>query len=195
MILSDKMISQAISNGDIVISPFDPSNLGSNSYDVHLGDTLMTYTGTSIGKTYVDIHDTVGSDVIGLDCKIDNPIISHKLDAAGYVLFPGRVYLGVTMEYTETRKYVPFCEGKSSVARLGMSLHCTAGKGDVNFFGHFTLEIHVLEPLRVYPGMPVGQLIYFDTGDVAVPYDAKPSAKYNNKSPLPQSSMMWKNFI
>ena len=98
------------------------------------------------------------------------------------------------MEYTETHKHVPFLEGKSSVGRLGIDIHATAGKGDVGFCNHWTLEISVAQPVRVYAGMPIGQLIYFDVaGEVQTLYNNKLSAKYNNRSPRPMESMMWKN--
>jgi dCTP deaminase len=99
------------------------------------------------------------------------------------------------MEYTESHKHVPFLEGKSSVGRLGIDIHATAGKGDVGFCNHWTLEISVKQPIRVYAGMPVGQLIYFTTsGTVEVPYNVKGSAKYNQRTNMPVESMMWKNF-
>ncbi|MNL38424.1 Deoxycytidine triphosphate deaminase [compost metagenome] len=89
---------------------------------------------------------------------------------------------------------MPFLEGKSSVGRLGIDIHATAGKGDVGFCNYWTLEISVKQPVRVYTGMPVGQLIYFEIkGDVLTPYNVKGSAKYNDKQPIPVESMMWKN--
>lgn len=103
-------------------------------------------------------------------------------------------YLGVTQEYTETLAHVPFLEGKSSVGRLGIDIHATAGKGDVGFCNYWTLEISVKKPVRVYGGMPIGQLIYFVIqGEVITPYNKKGSAKYNQVQPLPMESMMWKN--
>ena len=110
------------------------------------------------------------------------------------MLQPGKTYLGSTLEYTETRSFVPFLEGKSSVGRLGIDIHATAGKGDVGFCNHWTLEISVSQQVRLYAGMPIGQLIYFAVeGDVEVDYQAKSSAKYNQRSPKPVESMMWKN--
>jgi dCTP deaminase len=89
---------------------------------------------------------------------------------------------------------VPFLEGKSSVGRLGIDIHATAGKGDVGFKNNWTLEISVRQPVRVYKGMPIGQLIYFVVeGVVDTPYDKKKSAKYNKKTIKPVESMMWKN--
>ena len=176
MILSDSAILEAIEAGDIVIDPFDASNLGSNSYDVHLGANLAVYTSAV------------------LDAREHNAVEHFKMDDAGFVLHPGRTYLGVTQEYTETHKHVPFLEGKSSVGRLGIDIHATAGKGDIGFCNHWTLEISVHQPVRVYAGMPIAQLIYFAAeGSVLTPYHSKSSAKYNTRSPRPVESMMWKN--
>ena len=122
-------------------------------------------------------------------------LLAIALLAMGIIVLRERFYLGVTLEYTESHKHVPFLEGKSSVGRLGIDIHATAGKGDVGFCNHWTLEISVKQPIRVYAGMPVGQLIYFTTsGDVQVPYNVKGSAKYNDRTTRPVESMMWKNF-
>jgi dCTP deaminase len=176
MILTDKQILEAIDKGSIVIEPYDPNRLGSNSYDVHLGATLATY------------NDDV------LDARKHNQITTFEIGDEGFVLQPDMLYLGVTKEYTETHAHVPFLEGKSSVGRLGIDIHATAGKGDVGFCNFWTLEISVKMPVRVYAGMPIGQLIYFEVdGDVINPYNKKASAKYTERTNLPVESMMWKN--
>jgi dCTP deaminase len=177
MILSDQEIISEISLGNIVIEPFRRESLGSNSYDVHLGKTLAVYT--------VDI----------LDAKRPNPISLFEIPSSGFVLKPDILYLGATEEYTETLSHVPFLEGKSSVGRLGIDIHATAGKGDIGYKNHWTLEISVKMPVRVYAGMPIGQIIYFSVqGKVLTPYDKKNSAKYNEVSALPKESQMWRNF-
>ncbi|MES2503786.1 MAG: dCTP deaminase [Myxococcota bacterium] len=177
MILSDSAIKACITSGDIKIEPFRAGALGSNSYDVHLGKTLALY----------EFHV--------LDSKSHNPVHYFDIPEEGFVLEPQRFYLGVTEEYTETHKHVPFLEGKSSVGRLGIDIHATAGKGDVGFCNYWTLEISVKQPVRVYAGMPIGQLIYFMVeGTIDTPYDKKGSAKYNQKTAKPVESMMWKNF-
>jgi dCTP deaminase len=177
MILTDKEILANIASGSIVIQPFLRECLGSNSYDVHLGKTLAVY------------NDTV------LDARKHNTIRTFEIPEEGFVLQPDTLYLGVTEEYTETHQHVPFLEGKSSIGRLGIDIHATAGKGDVGFCNYWTLEISVKQPVRVYAGMPVGQLIYFEVkGDIEVPYNQKGSAKYNQRTPLPVESMMWRNF-
>lgn len=197
MILSDKMIKEAMKTGDIVIEPFDPAALGSNSYDVHLGNVIKTYA-----TGYANINDGRALMPSGhvaivpqpLDCKVEHEIHEYIIGTDGLLLIPGTLYLGATLEYTESHRHVPFLDGKSSIGRLGITIHCTAGRGDVGFCNHWTLEIHVIQPVRVYPGMPIGQLIYFETGAVDMPYDKKENAKYNGRDPKPQASRMWKNF-
>lgn len=176
MILTDKEILSSIEKGLIKVEPFDLSCLGTNSYDVHLGKTLALYE----------------SDI--LDAKAHNKINTFEIPPEGYVLMPDKFYLGVTAEYTETHAHVPFLEGKSSVGRLGIDIHATAGKGDVGFCNYWTLEISVKQPVRVYAGMPIGQLIYFVvSGEVENLYNKKISAKYNTTSSRPVESMMFKN--
>ncbi len=176
MILSDKRILEEIENATIKIEPFVRDSLGTNSYDVHLSKHLAVY------------EDSV------LDAKKHNAIRHFEIPEEGYVLLPGILYLGVTQEYTETHTHVPFLEGKSSTGRLGIDIHATAGKGDVGFCGNWTLEISCKLPVRVYEGMPVGQLIYFPVdGEILIKYNNKKDAKYSGQPNRPVESMMWKN--
>jgi dCTP deaminase len=176
MILSDTRILEEIEKGTIKIVPYQRDQLGSNSYDVHLGKDLARY---------VDRE---------LDAKKHNTIEHFEIPDEGFVLQPHEFYLGVTLEYTETHAHVPFLEGKSSTGRLGIDIHATAGKGDVGFCGNWTLEISVKQPVRVYKGMPIGQLIYFPVdGEIEVKYNQKKNAKYSGQINKPVESMMWKN--
>lgn len=176
MILSDKKILAAITQGDIVIEPFDRACLGTNSYDVHLGKYLACY------KNRI------------LDAKKHNEIETFEIGNEGFELQPNTLYLGITAEYTETHRHVPFLEGKSSIGRLGIDIHATAGKGDVGFCNCWTLEISCVQPVRIYAGMPIGQLIYFAVeGEIEYYYHKKLNAKYNQRSEKPIESMMWKN--
>jgi dCTP deaminase len=176
MILSDKRILEEIEKGNIIIEPYDRKYLGTNSYDVHLGKYLATYSEREI------------------DAKKHNPIIHFEIPEEGFVLQPNTLYLGVTLEYTETHAHVPFLEGKSSTGRLGIDIHATAGKGDVGFCNTWTLEISATQPVRIYAGMPIGQLIYFAVeGEIEVKYNTKANAKYNQRTIKPVESMMWKN--
>lgn len=176
MILSDKRILEEIEKETIKIVPFNRDKLGSNSYDVNLGKWLATY------------NDQI------LDAKSHNKINYFEIPEDGFILYPNTFYLGVTDEYTETHAHVPFLEGKSSTGRLGIDIHATAGKGDIGFCGHWTLEISVKQPVKIYKGMPIGQLIYFLVdGEVEVKYNQKQNAKYNSQPDKPVESMMWKN--
>jgi dCTP deaminase len=176
MILSDKRILEEMKKGTIKIEPYDRESLGSNSYDVHLGAVLALYEDAE------------------LDAKKHNKIKYFEIPDEGFVLLPSVFYLGVTTEYTETHAHVPFLEGKSSTGRLGIDIHATAGKGDVGFCGNWTLEISVKQPVRIYKGMPIGQLIYFPVeGEIEIKYNQKQNAKYSGQPNKPVESMMWKN--
>jgi dCTP deaminase len=176
MILSDSRILEEIEKGTIVIEPFNRSDLGSNSYDVHLGKYLAMYDNET------------------LDAKKHNTISHFEIPEEGYILQPDQLYLGVTEEYTETHAHIPFLEGKSSTGRLGINIHATAGKGDVGFCNAWTLEISCIQKVRIYAGMPIGQLIYFDAdGEVINKYNKKVNAKYTERTNRPVESMMWKN--
>ncbi|MCA6441649.1 MAG: dCTP deaminase [Chitinophagaceae bacterium] len=176
MILTDLRILEEMEKGTIKIEPYNRTDLGSNSYDVHLGKWLARY------------DDAV------LDAKKHNTITYFEIPDEGFVLQPHEFYLGVTEEYTETHAHVPFLEGKSSTGRLGIDIHATAGKGDVGFCGNWTLEISVKQPVRIYKGMPIGQLIYFPVeGEIAVKYNQKSNANYSGQPNKPIESMMWKN--
>ncbi len=177
MILSDVKIREEMRRGRIVVQPFRAECLGTNSYDVHLGPYLAVYESPA------------------LDARRPNRVREFKIPSDGFVLVPGQLYLGVTEEYTETHGFVPFLEGKSSVGRLGIDIHSTAGKGDEGFCNFWTLEMSVKLPVRIYAGMPVGQLIYFEiSGPVRRSYSEKKSAKYRRVSPHPMASRMHLNF-
>lgn len=196
MILSRSQILAAVKSGDILIDPFDENELGTNSYDVHLGDTLLTYkTDHPDGfDTIIDDKGMIRHYDIALDAKREQPTREHKIGPNGFWLLPEQFYLGVTQEYTETHKHVPFLDGKSSTGRLSAFIHCTAGRGDVGFCNHWTMELVVTKPVKVYVGMPIGQLIYFETGPVDLPYNKKPNAKYTERCARPQPSQMFRNF-
>mgnify|MGYP001037484033 CR=1 FL=1 len=176
MILTDKSILEEMDKGTIIIAPYERSSLGSNSYDVHLGDELVVYQEEF------------------LDSRKDNNTKSIKIPDEGILLYPGELYLGSTLEYTETFSHVPFLEGKSSTGRLGISIHATAGKGDIGFKGNWTLEISVIKPVRVYKGQPIAQLIYFTPSDSClVSYGEKLNCKYQNQPSIPIPSKMFLN--
>lgn len=177
MILGDRKILKAISSKDITIEPFDLRQLGGNSYDVRLGSTLAVY------------RDDV------LDVKRPPDVRYFDIPGNGFTLHPGELYLGATVEYIKSDKYLPWIDGKSSIGRYGIFIHATAGRGDVGFEGHFTLEIAVVKPVVVYSEMLIGQLTFMKTTKVDRLYSKKNTAKYSNRDPRPMPSQMWRNFL
>lgn len=126
-----------------------------------------------ITKIQKDISNQVLREY-ALDPKKDNETEDIKIPEEGYVLLPGTLYLGETVEYTETTGYVPKIDGRSTTGRLGIVIHLTAGFGDNGFKGKWTLEITVTHPVIVYSNMEIGQL-YFEEiqGDTSMKYEGK----------------------
>lgn len=138
--LTGNEIKIQVAAGRIVIEPFDEACLGPNSYDLRLDDELVVY------------------DEVILDPRRNNRFHTIRIPEAGLVLQPGRLYLGQTVEYTESPCHIPLYDGRSSLGRLGVASHVTAGFGDLGFCGKWTLELSVVQPVRIYPGMRIGQL-------------------------------------
>lgn len=171
MILSGKEIEKRLDK-DIFIEPYNNAQLNPNSYNLRLHNELMTY------------------DASDLDMKTQNTASLITIPSEGLKLTPGKLYLGRTFEYTRTQNLVPMLEGRSSVGRLGMFIHVTAGFGDVGFEGFWTLEIFVIQPLVIYPFVEVCQ-IYYHT--LEGEYDVYTSGKYQKNSGI-QPSMLYKDF-
>jgi len=157
----------------IVIEPWDDKRLNPNSYNLCLHEEMMVYD-LAPGQP--------------LDMRAPAPTRSFKIPPEGLLLEPGRLYLGRTLEYTETRDLVPMLEGRSSVGRLGLFIHVTAGFGDVGFRGFWTLEITPIHPVRIYAGVEICQIFYHQViGDI-VEYK---SGKYQNNKGI-QPSLLYK---
>lgn len=171
MILTGKEIQKRIGN-DIVITPYSEKQLNPNSYNLRLHEELLVYT------------------ELPLDMKKPNPAEKLVIPESGLLLKPGILYLGRTLESTETHNLVPMLEGRSSIGRLGMLVHVTAGFGDVGFKGFWTLEISVIQPLIVYPGVEVCQIFYHTLEGQITEYT---SGKYQANRGI-QTSMLYKDF-
>jgi dCTP deaminase len=175
MILTDKTIIDEIIEGNIVIEPLARANIGTNSVDLTLSNKLIMYT------------DQV------LDVRKMNPYVSFFIPEEGLILKPGILYLASTVEYTKTFRHVPILHGKSSLARLGLFIHITAGYGDVGFSGHWTLELSCVQPIKIYPGMKIAQICYHDISEMPyTDYASKADAKYSNQGSDPVPS---KNYL
>jgi dCTP deaminase len=171
MILSGKEIKNKLGN-ELVIDPFNEKQLNPNSYNLRLHNELLVY------------------DEKILDMKKENKFKKIIIPKEGLVLEPGKLYLGRTVEYTATDKYVPMLEGRSSIGRLGLFIHITAGFGDVGFRGFWTLEIFCVQPIKIYPEVEICQIYYHS---VEGEYDNYSSGKYQNNEGV-QPSLLYKDF-
>lgn len=171
MILSGLEIEKKQGN-DIIIEPFNKEQLNPNSYNLRLHNELLVY------------------DKPVLDMKMENPHHSITIPQNGLLLQPGKLYLGRTVEYTETQQLVPMLEGRSSVGRLGLFVHVTAGFGDVGFKGYWTLEIFCVQPIIIYPFIEICQ-VYYHT--IKGEYELYENGKYQNNKGI-QPSMLHKDF-
>ncbi|MEM1406755.1 MAG: dCTP deaminase [Bacteroidota bacterium] len=171
MILSGLEIAARMGK-DIAIEPYNPAQLNPNSYNLRLHDELLVY------------------DAPVLDMKLENKASKMIIPKDGLQLEPGRLYLGRTVEHTRSDKLVPMLEGRSSIGRLGMFVHVTAGFGDVGFNGFWTLEIFVVQPLIIYPHVEICQ-IYYHHIDGA--YNAYEKGKYQNNNDI-QPSKLYQDF-
>ena len=171
MILTGEEIRARIGS-DIHIDPFDASRLNSNSYDLSLHNELLVY------------------EEVVLDCKQPNRYRRISIPNEGLILSPNQLYLGRTVEYTETRNLVPMIEGRSSVGRLGVFVHITAGFGDIGFCGYWTLEIFAIQPVKIYPGLKICQIFYHEISGEVREYT---SDKYQNNRDI-QPSLLYREF-
>ena len=171
MILSGLEIERRLGS-DIVIEPYDRKLLNPNSYNLRLSDELLVY------KNPV------------LDMAKPNDFERLSIPKEGMLLETGKLYLGRTLEYTATENLVPMLEGRSSVGRLGLFIHVTAGFGDVGFRGFWTLEILCVQPVRIYPGVEICQIFYHT---LEGKYENYKSGKYQNNQGI-QPSLLYKDF-
>ena len=153
--LKTKIIEE-IEKGNIVIDPFDKDKVNPNSYNLHLGNELYVYKNTTI------------------DSKNNNEVEKIIIPETGLLLLPNTLYIGRTVEYTETHDCIPMLNGRSSIGRLGITIHVTAGFGDVGFKGTWTLEIFCIKPVIIYPNTEICQICYFPAiGDTDISYKGK----------------------
>jgi dCTP deaminase len=190
-ILSDLAIKHAVDEGAIRIDPFDPKHVNPASYDLTLGDEVTVYKKwVSYDENYedrgpmgttpctADAHGSRnGRDLFPrdgyLDVREEPEAVTFKVNPErGWILKPGIGYLMHTRERIWTEKYVPIVDGKSSIGRLFVQIHATAGYGDPGFDGQYTLEVIVQHAIKVYPGMRIGQIRFHTmNGIVGTPYN------------------------
>jgi dCTP deaminase len=172
MILSGLEIEKRIKKGDIEITPFEESLLNPNSYNLRLYNKLLVYTD------------------FPLDMKKPQNTKEIVIPESGLVIQPGTLYLGRTFEHTVTKNLVPMIQGRSSVGRLGIYIHVTAGFGGVGFNGYWTLEIECIHPVKIYPITKICQIYYHTIKGDYLSYDG---GRYQNNKGI-QPSLLYKDF-
>lgn len=171
MILSGKEIQKHIGK-EIKIEPYNEKQLNPNSYNLKLHNEILMYD----------------EDV--LDMKKENKYRKQIIPPEGLILVPGKLYLARTVEYTETLNHVPMLEGRSSIGRLGLYIHVTAGFGDVGFKGYWTLELQCVQPIRIYADTEICQIYYHS---IDGEYEEYKSGKYQGNKGV-QPSLLYKDF-
>ncbi|HEY6563801.1 MAG TPA: dCTP deaminase [Pirellulaceae bacterium] len=169
MILTGGEILQEL-GGNIVIEPFERSQLNPNSYNLTLHEEIMVY------------------EEVVLDMRKVNRTRRLVIPDTGLVLKPEQLYLARTSERTETHTFVPMIQGRSSVARLGLFVHAAAGFGDVGFCGFWTLQLFAVQPIRIYPNVPICQIFYHKTYGPVHEYEGP---KYQDNSDI-QPSLLYR---
>lgn len=170
MILTGPAIRGAVERGEISIDPFDLARLNPASYDLELGPEVAMYTPEEQGvDRSAPTNGTTLRPCKQLDSKVKNRLTVLQMATSGFTIYPGFLYLMHTLERVCTRKYVPVLDGKSSIGRLGVLVHVTAGYGDPGFDGQYTLEVATLaHPVVLYPGMRIAQMRFHTvSGEVA----------------------------
>lgn len=172
MILTGQEIYKEYLESNISITPFSEQQINPNSYDFRLSNKLIIY------KNHV------------LDPKIKQETDEITIPEEGYILQPNKIYLGCTQEIIGSDKYVPIIRAKSSTARMGLFIHVTADLIDIGSLNQFTLQLHAVQPVRVYPYMLIGQVTFWKTKGIIEKYNGK----YNGLNG-PQPSQIYKDFL
>jgi dCTP deaminase len=146
--LTGVAIEHAMGAGMIEITPFDHDQLNPNSYNLKLHPQLKVYDLDYNNGEYLDMNKP-------------NPSREIVIPEDGYILKPGILYIGRTVERTYSESFIPMINGRSSGGRLGISIHVCAGFGDIGFDGTWTLEITVVHPVKVYPYAEIAQVCFF----------------------------------
>lgn len=171
MILTGQEIEKQVKNRHITLSPFDTNNINPNSYNVELGDYLKVY------------EDSV------LDTRQPLKTKTIYIPDEGLVLEPNKLYLGFTKEIIGSDYFVPTITGRSSTGRLGLFVQITADLVDIGFIGNLTFQLHAVQPLKIYKGMKLGQIMFWKPKGKIKLYHGK----YQN-SQGPQESKVYIDF-
>ncbi len=207
VLLGSEIIDE-YNNGKIVISPFNEQHVGPNSIDVTICNTLLTYIPCKIERKFssnntfknwvtIDNEEYINADNQIIDMAHKNKTYDLTIPEDGLVLIPGVLYLGATNEIAGSDYYIPMYEGRSSMARLGIQSHISAGFGDLFFKSNWTLEITVVHPTVIYPNRRIGQVYFHKVDESAREKLLLQGKEYQGKyinQPLPQASKSYLDF-
>lgn len=155
MILSGLKIKEEVERKKIWIDPFCENQINPNSYNFRLGNQLKIYANHI------------------LDPKKNNETILIDIPPEGYVLQPTKLYLGHTKEVMGSEHYVPIIRGRSSIGRIGLFVHITADLIDIGSINQWTLQMHCVQPVKIFAGMQIGQVTFWHIeGDITL-YNGK----------------------
>lgn len=154
--LTGEEIIKEVENGNITITPFKKEYVNPNSYNMTLSDELLVYT----------------DDV--LDCAKNNNTKIIKIPKEGLILAPGTLYIAKTNEITKTDKYASQISGRSSIGRVGLTIHTCAAMGNIGYEGSWSLDITCVRPTRIFAGMQLCQIYFW-------PIEGKINKKYSGK--------------
>ncbi|MCH9009353.1 MAG: dCTP deaminase [Chloroflexi bacterium] len=151
MVLSDRTIKQMLEEGRIVVDPLGENCIQPASIDVHLDRQILVFRNSR--RPYIDVREDMSdlTEMVTID------------DDRAFMLHPGEFVLGSTLEHIELPDdIVARLEGKSSLGRVGLLIHSTAGYVDPGWKGHLTLELSNVAnlPITLYQGMKIGQISY-----------------------------------
>lgn len=171
MILTGQEIEERVNKGEIIISPFEKKQLNPNSYNFRLGDYVYVYENEI------------------LDPKVKQKTILIDIPDDGLVLQPNKVYLGYIREKMGSNFFVPIINGRSSIGRLGLFIHITANLIDIGSINNWTLQMHAVQPVKIYKGMLIGQVTFWKPfGNIELYH-----GKYKD-STGPEPSQIYKDF-
>jgi dCTP deaminase len=198
-ILVDGAIRKAIADGAVEIEPYNPDQINPASYDITLGSGVAVYKqwvhtwghrwfGAEDGRFFTRRNAI-------LDVRFEPQVAEYQIDPQkGWVLKPGIGYLMHAHERVTTGEYVIVVDGKSSIGRLFLQVHATAGYIDPGFDGQYTLEVIVQHPIRVFPGMRLGQ-IRFHTAEGELENDYSKVGHYKKEAARGAvASKAWRQF-
>lgn len=155
MILTGPEIVREYERGRLVLDPFRPEQVNPNSYNFRLGRMISVYRRFPLDPRVPNDHETI------------------EVPDDGFLLRPGRLHLGCTMEVLGSTHYAPTFAARSSVARLGLFINLSASLGDIGYIGQWTLQLYAVQPVLVYPGMQIGQMMFWRPQGRVELYDGK----------------------